>query len=211
MLTVAMNNAKPPGVTEATVFGPYHVESAPHVAQGADISAGAPGAPLFVAAQVRAPDGTPIADAKVDVWQADTEGLYDVQRPDLGHHQARAVLRTDAKGRLAFRTVLPGSYAIPADGPVGKMLLATGRHPWRPAHVHFMIEAPGYERLVTHVFRDSDPYLDSDVVFGVRHSLVASFVQHPAGALPDGTRSSAPFYTLHYDFVLQPSAAASER
>jgi hydroxyquinol 1,2-dioxygenase len=113
-------------------------------------------------------------------------------------------LRTDDQGRLRFRTVLPVSYPIPTDGPVGKMLLATGRHPWRPAHIHFMIEAPGYERLITHVFREDDPYLDSDVVFGVRQSLVASFARHAPGALPDGTRSERPYYSLQYDFVLQP-------
>jgi hydroxyquinol 1,2-dioxygenase len=204
MLTVALNHKEPAGVTESTVFGPFFVPGAPQLELGADVGAGAKGAPLFVTARVRAPDGAGVANAEVDVWQADEEGLYDVQRSDLKQPQARAKLRTDAQGGLNFRTVLPVSYPVPTDGPVGKMLLASGRHPWRPAHIHFMIAAPGYERLITHVFRDDDPYLDSDVVFGVRQSLIAPFVKHPAGALPDGTQSARPFYTLHYDFVLQP-------
>ncbi|HMN79468.1 MAG TPA: intradiol ring-cleavage dioxygenase [Burkholderiaceae bacterium] len=205
MLLVAMNNAKPAGVTESTVFGPFHVAGAPHVEQGADIAFGAPGEPLFVTARVVSPDGRPIAGADVDVWQADEEGLYDVQRPGLDHAQARAVLRTDADGLLKFRTILPVAYPVPTDGPVGKMLVATGRHPWRPAHVHFMIVAPGYERLITHVFREGDPYLDSDVVFGVRSSLIGRFEQRGPGKAPDGTILSTPFHTLSFEFVLQPA------
>jgi hydroxyquinol 1,2-dioxygenase len=99
--------------------------------------------------------------------------MYDVQYQQLTHPRARSVFRTDAQGRFRFRSVLPVAYPIPTDGPVGRMLMATGRHPWRPAHVHFMIEAPAHETLITHVFRDGDPYLDSDVVFGVRSSLIA--------------------------------------
>lgn len=204
MLTVAMNNAKPAGVTESTVFGPFHVAGAPHVAQGADISAGATGEPLFVTARVTAPDGKPVTGADVDVWQADEDGLYDVQRSNLQHHQARAVLRTDSEGYLRFRTVLPVAYPVPTDGPVGKMLVATGRHPWRPAHIHFMVVANGFERLITHVFRDGDPYMDSDVVFGVRSSLIGQFDKHPAGTAPDGSKQDSAFHTLNFDFVLQP-------
>lgn len=204
MLTVAMHNAKPAGVTESTVFGPFHVANAPFVAQGGDISAGARGEPLFVTARVSAPDGTPVAGADVDIWQADEDGLYDVQRPHMQQHQARAVMRTDAEGCLRFRTVLPVAYPIPTDGPVGKMLVATGRHPWRPAHIHFMVTANGFERLVTHVFREGDPYLDSDVVFGVRSSLIGQFEKHGPGMAPDGRMQALNFYTLNFGFVLQP-------
>lgn len=203
MLVVAMNHAKPAGATEATVFGPFHVDDTPVAEQGADLARGAPGAPLFVEARVRGLDGRPIAGAEVDVWQADDDGLYDVQRPELGDtRRARGVLRTDADGKVQFRTVAPTAYPVPTDGPVGDMLMASGRHPWRPAHIHFMIKVAGYQTLVTHIFRDADPYLDSDVVFGVRSSLIGDFVQHAPGIAPDGSVMSQPFYTLTQDFVL---------
>jgi hydroxyquinol 1,2-dioxygenase len=173
MLTVAMNQAKSPGATEATVFGPFHTEDAPLLPQGADIAGDAPGQPMDVDVVVTAVGGAPIAGARVDIWQADEEGMYDVQRPALGsRRRGRAVMKTDAEGRLRFRATVPTAYPIPTDGPVGRMLVATGRHPWRPAHLHFMIQAEGYDTLVTHLFSDGDPYLESDVVFGVRPSLV---------------------------------------
>jgi hydroxyquinol 1,2-dioxygenase len=203
MLTIALNHAKPVGATEATVFGPFHTADAPHVAQGADIAQGAPGLPMFVHAVVRGPDGETIAGAEVDVWQADDDGLYDVQRPELGAaRRARAVLRTDAHGAIRFRSIVPTAYPIPVDGPVGRMLAATGRHPWRPAHLHFMIRAGGYQPLTTHIFRAGDAYLDSDVVFGVRSSLVGDYVEHMPGRAPDGSDLDTPFFTLDQAFVL---------
>jgi hydroxyquinol 1,2-dioxygenase len=206
MLVVAMNHAKPPGATEATVFGPFHTDDAPHVAQGADLAGGAPGAPFFVDAQVTDLGGRPIAGAKVDVWQADDDGLYDVQRPELGDtRRARGVLHTDAAGRVRFRTVAPTAYPVPTDGPVGRMLLASGRHPWRPAHLHFRISAPGHATLVTHIFRDGDQYLDSDTVFGVRSSLIGQFIRHEPGVAPDGSTVKEPFYALTQHFVLAPA------
>ena len=206
MLVVAMNQAKPPQATEATVFGPFHVDDAPRVEQGADIAGGAPGAPLFVDARVVSLQGEPVTNAEVDVWQADDDGVYDVQRPELGDtRRARGVLTTDAEGRVRFRSVLPTAYPIPTDGPVGAMLEATGRHPWRPAHLHFRIRAPGCQTLVTHIFRDGDKYLDSDAVFGVRSSLIGDYVQHDAGKSPDGTAMSEPFFTLDQDFVMAPA------
>ena len=206
MLTVALNQAKPAGATEATVFGPFHVDDAPVVPQSADIAVGAPGMPLFVEARVRSLAGGSIAGAEVDVWQADEEGLYDVQRPELGDaRRARGVLRTDAEGVVRFRSIVPTAYPVPTDGPVGRMLVATGRHPWRPAHVHFLIRAEGYQPLTTHIFREPDPYLDSDVVFGVRSSLIGKFVEHAAGRAPDGSTVDGPFMTLHQEFVLAPA------
>lgn len=205
MLTVALNHAKSAQATEATVFGPFHVQGAPRLALGDDISGGAKGEPLFVQATVRGRDGEPVADAEVDVWEADAEGFYDVQRAGLDRPQGRAVFRTDAEGRLWFRGVMPVAYPIPTDGPVGAMLRATRRHPWRPAHVHFMIQAPGYETLITHVFRDGDIYLDSDAVFGVRSSLIGDFASHPEGSAPDGSLQTRPFHTLAFDFVLEPA------
>ena len=207
MLVVAQNHSKPAGATEATVLGPFHVADAPRVEQGADLSGGAPGTPLFVHARVLSQSGAPIAGAEVDVWQADDDGLYDVQRPELGDtRRARGLLRSDAQGVVRFRSIAPTAYPVPTDGPVGKMLVATGRHPWRPAHVHFLIKAQGFETLITHIFRDGDPYLDSDVVFGVRSSLIGDYVRHERGSAPDGTAMDGPYYTLAQDFVLAAAA-----
>jgi hydroxyquinol 1,2-dioxygenase len=206
MLTVAMNHDSTPNKTESTVFGPFHVPGAPEYAQWQDISAGAKGQPLFVTAKVLGKDGKPVAGAVVDVWQADEEGLYDVQRPH-GKAQARGVLKSDAQGHVCFKTILPVAYPVPTDGPVGRLLNATGRHPWRPAHIHFMIEAEGYETLITHVFRDQDAYLDSDVVFGVRSSLIGQFEAHAAGRAPDGSQQSCEYFSLNFDFTLAPQAA----
>lgn len=197
MLTIAMGNERPAGCTESTVLGPFYVDDAPEYALGADIANGAPGEPCEVTGSVRALDGTPIPGALLNVWQADAEGLYDVQRQGLDAARARGALRTDANGKFRFRTVLPRSYPVPTDGPVGELLNATKRHAWRPAHLHFMIEARGYDTLITHVFRSDDPYLDSDAVFAVRESLIA-----------DWARRSDGVWTLEYDFILNPSGRA---
>ena len=211
MLTVAQNHAEPAGTTEATVFGPFHVPDAPRFAPGADIANGAPGEPLFVEATVRGPAGEPVAGATVDVWQADRDGYYDVQYEGLSQHRARGVLASDAEGRVRFRTILPVAYPVPTDGPVGAMLLASGRHPWRPAHVHFRIEAPGYRTLTTHVFRAGDPYLESDVVFGVRESLVADYVAHEQGTGPHAADVEGRYHTLQFAFVLAREGADEKR
>jgi hydroxyquinol 1,2-dioxygenase len=200
MLTVAMNNDKPAGCTEATVFGPFHVEGAPRYELGDDVANGAKGEPCLVRGSISGSGGEPVANATIEVWQADADGYYDVQYQGLGKHQARGVLQSGPDGRFHFRTIVAEAYPIPADGPVGDMLRATRRHPWRPAHLHFMIKAEGYETLVTHVFRDGDQYLDSDAVFGVRQSLVADWVKQPDGST-----------TLDFDFVLNPKRAALDR
>lgn len=208
MLVTALNNARPAGATEATVFGPFHTGDAPHLPQGADLAGGAPGEPLFADIEVLGLGGEPVVGAEVDIWQADDDGLYDVQRPELGEQRrARAVMHTDSAGRLRFRALAPTPYPVPTDGPVGQMLLATGRHPWRPAHVHFRVRAAGYATLVTHLFRDPDPYLDSDVVFGVRSSLIARFERHDPGTAPDGSVTTVPYFTLQHRLVLAPAAA----
>ncbi|MDM0042658.1 intradiol ring-cleavage dioxygenase [Variovorax sp. J22G21] len=194
MLTVAMNNDKPAGCTEATVFGPFFVEGAPHYEHGDDVANGASGEPCEVRCTVRGIGGEPIAGAVIDVWQADSGGHYDVQHAGLDHPQGRGTLRSGADGGFHFKTIVAEAYPIPTDGPVGALLEATARHPWRPAHLHFKIEAAGYEPLITHVFRDGDQWLDSDAVFGVRQSLVADWV-----AQADGT------HRLDYDFVLNRS------
>jgi len=193
MLTVAMNNDKPAGCTEATVFGPFYVEGAPSYDLGEDVANGAAGEPCTVRGTIRGLGGEPVPGAEIHVWQADAEGKYDVQR-DAAEHRARGVLHANGRGEYHFRSILAEAYPIPDDGPVGDMLRATKRHPWRPAHLHFMIEAPGYETLITHVFRAGDPYLDSDAVFGVRQSLIADWKQQPDG-----------HYLVQYDFVLNPA------
>ena len=194
MLTVAMNNDKPAGCTEATVLGPFHVEDAPHYALGADIANGARGIPCLVRGTVCGIDGKAVPNAHIDVWQSDEEGLYDVQHAEIDHAQGRGILNADSEGRYHFRSILAVPYAIPNDGPVGDLLKAVGRHPWRPAHLHFLIKADGYETLITHVFRSDDPYLDSDAVFGVRQSLIADWKPQADGS-----------YLVEYDFVLNPA------
>jgi hydroxyquinol 1,2-dioxygenase len=147
---------------------------------------------------VRGAGGESVANARMDVWQSDEDGLYDVQHPEIDHAQARGIVHADGEGRYHFRSILAVPYAIPHDGPVGDLLKATGRHPWRPAHLHFLIEADGYEKLITHVFRSDDQYLDSDAVFGVRQSLIAAWKQQPDGS-----------YLVEYDFVLNPARQAT--
>ena len=198
MLTVAMNNDKPQGCTEPTVFGPFFLEDAPRYKLGDDVANGAVGKPCVVRGTIKGLDGKPVPNALINVWQADADGNYDVQYAALAHPQARGILHADDRGGYHFKTILAEAYPIPTDGPVGDMLKATRNHAWRPAHLHFMIEAPGYERLITHVFRDHDQYHDSDVVFGVRSTLIADWVEGP-----DGT------YSLDYDFVLNPVPPAA--
>lgn len=209
MLVTALNHRHPIGATEATVFGPFYVADAPQVPQGGDLAHGAPGETMFADIEVVDLEGVPVVDAEVDIWQADDQGLYDVQQPALGtSRRGRGVMRTDAAGRVRFRALAPTPYPVPTDGPVGQMLLATGRHPWRPAHIHFRVRAQGFATLVTHLFRDPDPYLDSDAVFGVRSSLIASFERHPAGTAPDGSVVMAAYFTLRQRLVLAPASGA---
>lgn len=195
MLTVSMQNDKPQGCTESTVFGPFHVPNAPQYENGSDITNGASGQPCQVHGFVRGIDGEAIANATIDVWQADDEGHYDVQKEGLDHAQARGVLHSRSDGSFDFKTIVAEAYPIPTDGPVGQMLKATRRSAWRPAHLHFMVQAPGYQTLITHVFRRGDKYLEADPVFGVRQSLIADWVRQSDG-LTD----------LAFDFVLNPVA-----
>jgi hydroxyquinol 1,2-dioxygenase len=205
-LVVAQNHKRASGATEQTVFGPFHVEGVPTVPDRTDISAGIKGDPLFVKAQVTRVDGRPIADAAVEVWHADAMGFYDLQSPDWSPDamKLRATFRTDNEGCLSFRTIMPCAYPVPTDGPVGEMLRATNRNAMRPAHLHFMVSAPGCDRLITHVFVEGDEWLDADAVFGVRRSCIADFVKHePGEPMPVGGEASKPFYTLSYTFRLQ--------
>lgn len=207
MLTVLINNRKPRSATEATVFGPFHVENAPWYKNGDDISHGAKGTPCFVSGKVKGVNGEPIK-AVLDIWHSDEDGFYDVQYPD-DKVAGRGKLHTDDDGQFHFRTIKPVAYPIPTDGPVGTLLQGVSRHPWRPAHIHFMVVAEGYDTLITHVFEKTDPYLMSDAVFGVRSSLLGDYVRHGAGEkAPDGTIMNEPFYTMNYDMILTKKADA---
>ena len=208
MLVVERNNRHPDGATESTVFGPFFVEGSPAFANGDDIAAGAPGEPCYMSGRVLGVGGEPIAGARVEVWQADEDGFYDVQYDDLDRPRGRGHLSTDDEGRFWFWSVKPEAYPIPADGPVGELLEAGGRGPMRPAHVHFMVTADGYRRLITHVFVEGDEHLDADAVFGVRSHLIAPFEHHEPGTAPDGRTMDVPFWSMSYDLKMTEAAAA---
>lgn len=204
-LVVAQGHTRPSAVTEQTVLGPFHVDGAQlRPAHGTVLAAGSPGSPLFVSARVANGAGFALPGAHVDVWQADGEGHYDVQKSDWEMSQGplRAVFCTDGQGRFSFRSVMPTSYPIPTDGTVGEMMRATHRSPMRPSHMHFKVVLSGYDTLVTHVFAADDPYLDTDCVFGVRSTCIGTFVRREPGVAPDGSKVSVPFHTLDYTFIL---------
>jgi hydroxyquinol 1,2-dioxygenase len=198
-LVDAINHRGEAELTPTTVLGPFYLDDPRDLEQGADIAQGEAGTPLEVDVQICSADGQPLAGAVVDVWQASAEGLYDVQSPDRPGQSLRGRFHTDPAGRLRFRTIVPCAYPIPDDGPVGDLLAATKRHPWRPAHVHFRIEADEHETLVTHVFVAGDRYLESDAVFSVKDGLVADL-----GAPDDAAAGRE----LHYVFRLARTRAA---
>jgi len=176
MLVDAINNRRPPGATENTVFGPFHVENAPIREMGATISLDGRGESCRFDGKVLDLHGNPVAGACVDVWSDNADGFYDVQQPGLQpkwNNRGRFI--TGADGAYSFVGIKPVSYPIPDDGPVGQMLGHLGRHPWRPAHMHYLVTAPGYQKLVTHTFVGDDAYLTSDTVFGVKSTLIAPF------------------------------------
>lgn len=206
MLVDAINNRKPQGATESTVLGPFHVSGAPVEPLGANIARDEKGAPCIVSGRVTDAQGRPIAGAELDVWQASDDGFYDVQQPgEQPEMNLRGRFRTDADGRYHFRTIKPCSYPIPDDGPVGKLLRATGRHPYRPAHIHFIVTAPGMAPLTTHIFCDDDPYLDSDAVFGVKESLIYAFPLVEDAAERARWGMDQPFHHVVFDVRLTPA------
>lgn len=176
MLVDAINNRRPAGATENTVFGPFHVADAPIREMGANISLDGKGESCLFEGHVLDTDGTPIEGATVDVWSDNADGFYDVQQPGIQpkwNNRGRFITGPD--GRYAFRGIRPVSYPIPDDGPVGQMLTHLGRHPYRPAHMHYLVTAPGFQKLVTHTFVGGDTYLTSDAVFGVKDTLIAPY------------------------------------
>lgn len=204
MQVIGLNNQKPAEATPSTVFGPFFVEGSPRFANGDDLANGAPGEPCFIQGRVLSLSGEPLAGARIEIWQADDNGFYDVQYQESSRVQGRGHLYADQEGRFFFWSVRPQAYPIPTDGPVGKLLTATKRSSMRPAHVHFLIQASGYKTLITHVFQEGDPYLDSDAVFGVKNALIARFERHEPGLAPDGKHMEGAFFTMHYDFILVP-------
>lgn len=204
MQTIAINNEAYADATEATVFGPFFVEDSPRIEPGGDLAGGASGQPCWVEGTVRDTEGRPVAGARIEVWEADEDGFYDVQYDD-DRVAGRAHLFSEEDGGYRFWAVTPTPYPIPDDGPVGRMLAATGRSPMRASHLHFMVDAPGLRTLVTHIFVRGDELLASDSVFGVKESLVKDFEEQPAGTpTPDGRDLEGPWSRVRFDIVLAP-------
>jgi catechol 1,2-dioxygenase len=204
MLVETVNNRSDGVLTESTVEGPFHLVTSPARELGATIAERGMGEPCLVTGSVTGPDGRPVPKATIDVWQADAEGFYDVQQPDVQPEKnLRGLFTTDDQGRFWFRTIVPRHYPIPGDGPVGRLLAATSRHPNRPAHIHFEVSAPGMRTVTTHLFVADSPYIDSDTVFGVKPSLVRDFpwVDDPARAAQFGLAN--PFRTVDFAVVLR--------
>jgi protocatechuate 3,4-dioxygenase beta subunit len=207
MLVDSINNRKPSGASESTVLGPFHIPDVPELPMGSNICLDGKGHPMLIKGRILNTNGDPIKGTKIDVWQTNDDGFYDVQQkgiqPDFN---LRGVFRTGADGAYTFWGAKPRFYPIPDDGPVGKLLGSLGRHPYRPAHLHYILEADGYEKLVTHIFDPDDKYIHSDAVFGVKESLLAKF-----DLIEDQDRikveeADGPFYEVIHDFVLAPTS-----
>jgi alcohol dehydrogenase class IV/protocatechuate 3,4-dioxygenase beta subunit len=201
MMTVAINAPASAGATESTVVGPFFVTGSPEIPLGGDITGAAKGRPCYVSGSVHGTGGEPVPGARIEVWESDEDGFYDVQYPD-GRTGGRGWLRSAPDGAFRFWSVRPAPYPIPDDGPVGDLLTAAGRGPMRPAHLHFKVDAPGYRTLITHIFVAGDPYLDRDAVFGVKESLITDFAEHPPGPAPDGRLLDEPWTSVTFDIVL---------
>jgi maleylacetate reductase len=203
--------------TESTVLGPFYVPGSPERGYGSSIAERPSGELAWVTGRVTDVDGNPIAGAMLDVWQNADDMLYAVQNPDSPPDNLRGLFRTRQDGSFAFLGVRPTDYPIPADGPVGRLLASTGRHPWRPAHIHVIVSAPGYQSVATHIFDSASKYLDSDAVFAVKASLVRDFERHEPSAdgvtapdgteVPEGVPPGQAWYSLRHDFLLVPVAS----
>jgi catechol 1,2-dioxygenase len=206
MLVDALANARPPGATESTVLGPFYMPGSPLCEYGANIAAEPAGTPTWVHGHVRDLDGAAIAGAEVDVWQNGEDRLYGVQKPDGPEDHLRGRFRTRDDGSFGFLAVRPVPYPIPDDGPVGLMLAATGRHPWRPAHIHMIVRAEGFQTVTTHVFDAASEYLDSDAVFAVKPTLMRDVVPRAADdpERPEGVEGE--WASLQADFALAPGS-----
>jgi hydroxyquinol 1,2-dioxygenase len=213
MLVDAVNHREREGATQTTVLGPFYVGEHKVTPHGTDISAELSGERMFVQSRVTDLSGKPLPGVPIDVWHADDDGFYDSQKPSYETQgpSSRARFVTDSDGRFFFRTILPCSYPIPVDGPVGEMIHATKRPALRPAHVHFLVAAPGYEPLVTHVFIGGDPNIDCDVVFGVKDELIAPIEKRSDPTMPDGKPAAAPWHLMTYEFRMKPGQGAAPK
>ncbi|MEV0912616.1 intradiol ring-cleavage dioxygenase [Streptomyces hokutonensis] len=204
MLVETINGDREAGATESTVLGPFHMTESPVRELGANIDLVGGGEPCVVSGRIVSGDGTPLPGALLDVWQADGNGFYDVQQPDVQPPgNGRGLFTTDAEGRFWFRTCVPSPYPIPTDGPVGELLRATGRHPYRPAHIHFIASADGHTPVTTHIFVSGSDYLDSDAVFAVKQSLVEDFTPTDDPSLAREFGIANPFRHARFDLVLE--------
>lgn len=192
--------------TSSSVLGPFHVSGAPALAVGGDMKRHYGGPILLAEGSIKDEAGNPIEGATIDIWQTAPNGLYASQDQEQDTYSFHGLQTVGADGRYAFTTVKPVEYTVPTDGPVGDILNACGRHPWRPSHLHYIVEANGYEPLVTEIFPDDDPYLDQDTVFGVRSDLVMTYIEKPASEFPDGMALSGkvntPFLYVEFDVIL---------
>ncbi|OTB01848.1 hypothetical protein M426DRAFT_210824 [Hypoxylon sp. CI-4A] len=201
LLVDSINHPKPPLSTEGSVLGPFHTHDAPTLPNGSTMSSDPEGDPLLCICTIKDTAGNPVSDVKIDIWETDSSGHYDVQHSDRGEPSERCVMASDSEGKFWFRGIRPVSYPIPHDGPVGKLLQKLGRHCWRPAHLHFMFEKEGWDHLITALYVRGDPYETTDAVFGVKQSLIIDIDKvDPATAkeynFPEGGS------LLKYEFVL---------
>jgi catechol 1,2-dioxygenase len=197
----------PEGATESTVLGPFYVPESPAREWGESVLLrDGDDVPLLIHGRVLGPQGEPVPGATIEIWQTDANGMYDIQDKAQPEHNLRGWYRARQNGEYLLKTIRPTSYPIPTDGPVGEMILQVRRHPMRPAHIHFLVNAKGYEPLITHVFIDGDKYLDSDVVFGVKDELIAKVEKRTDATTPDGKPVKAPWHLMTYEFHLKPGA-----
>ncbi len=211
MMTVAINHKTDPGATEATVLGPFFAHGAKEYGYGGDLREGATmkGEDVWVSGRVLGVDGKPVPNAALDIWQAKADGIYDLQTE--GEFELRGRVKANAKGEYAFASYKPKFYSIPVDGPVGELVRATGNHHMRPAHMHAIVSAPGYQQVITHVFVEGDPYLDGDAVFAVKNSLVGKYKKGNDAELAKKHGLSNPYLKLEFDFRLSPDTAGAKK
>src|SRR5919106_1596588 len=211
MMIVALNHKTMPGATDATVLGPFFAHGAKEYGYGADLREGATmkGEDVWVSGRVLSVDGKPIPGATLDIWQAKADGIYDLQT--AGEFELRGRVKANEKGEYAFASYKPKFYSVPIDGPVGDLIRATGNHHMRPAHMHAIVSAPGYQQVITHVFVEGDPHLDGDAVFAVKNSLVAKYKKVNDAAQAKKLGLSNPFLKLTWDFRLSPESGVRAR